>query len=40
MGMRQGPTEEILEYIHCFNMIIIRFVGNHLANETIQYYFI
>ena len=39
-GMRQGPTEEILEYIRRFNTVITRFVGNHLTNETIRYYFI
>jgi hypothetical protein len=39
-GMRQGPTEEISEYIRRFNTVITRFVGNHLTNETIRYYFI
>jgi hypothetical protein len=38
--MRQGPTEEILEYICCFNTVVTRFVGNHLTEESIRYYFI
>ena len=39
-GMRQGPTEEISEYIRRFNTVVTRFVGNHLTEETIRYYFI
>ena len=39
-GMRQGLSEEISEYIRRFNTVITRFVGNHLTNETIRYYFI
>ena len=39
-GMRQGPTEEISEYIRRFNTVVTRFVGNHLTGETIRYYFI
>lgn len=39
-GMRQGPTEEISEYIRRFNIVITRFVGNHLTDETIKFYFI
>ena len=38
--MRQGPTEGITEYIRRFNTVVTRFVGNHLTNDTIRYYFI
>jgi hypothetical protein len=39
-GMRQGPTEEISEYIRRFNTVVTWFVENHLTGETIEYYFI
>ena len=38
--MRQGPTEGITEYIRRFNTVVTRFVGNHLTDDTIRYYFI
>ena len=38
--MRQGPPNEISEYIRRFSMVVTGFVRSHLTDETIQYYFI
>ena len=39
-SFRQGKDEDITSYIRRFDLVVARYVGNFLANDTLKHFFI